>query len=140
LAPLDPLPNLTAQACGYDNLGIDQTSDIPDIQVGTFSCDGSLLLSEDSDPYSHFNQWEKPTILARRTLIVVDFAALQSPISLMEVRIGRTPDTAKTLAHTKPVTLLPGFNLVGYTSTHIRQTFSSTSLSAIGLFEVSSPH
>ena len=56
---------------------------------------------------------------------------------MLEVRIGLTNDTEKTIAHTKPVTLLPGVNLVATTSRHIRQTFSSPLFSGLGLFEVS---
>lgn len=71
-----------------------------------------------------------------RYTIVVDFTESSAP-NMLEVRIGLTNDTEKIIAHTKPVTLLPGVNLVATTSMHIRQTFSSPLFSGLGLFEVS---
>lgn len=132
MLPLDFRTNLPAQKCYYHGersggLILDQK--IADsTQVGAFSCDGG----------DHSNSVVSPTVwgaFADRTLIVVDFATLKSPV--VEVRIGRTSDIAKTLAQTNPVTLLPGVNLVGILGNHIRQTFRDTYLSSLGVFVVS---
>jgi len=115
-----------------------ETRDIPLAGELLFGLTASYVITEYKDPFPLGCVYK---LAIPDLLVTIDFSKLSIPSdsvnhtpprNSVQVRVGLTNDTSKTVLRTSPTTLIPGVNLVGIVNVVVRQVTTSSVLSFIG--------